>query len=62
MNVYVYTEKTRLNHCMVCEYYRTEPTEPPCNGCKRRKKPMKPCSEIYINDHRYVLAEGGDDE
>ena len=61
MNVYVYTENTRINHCMVCEYYRADPIEPPCNGCKKRKKPLKPCRVVYINDHKYVL-EGGDAE
>lgn len=60
-NVYVYTEKTRLNHCMLCEYYRTKPTETPCNGCKQRVKPLKPCRAVYINDHKYVL-KGGEDE
>lgn len=60
-NVYVYTEKTRLNHCMLCEYYRTEPTEAPCKECRQRVKPLKPCRALYINDHKYVL-EGGEEE
>lgn len=51
----------RFSPCDICEFYFVDPGDDPCGRCQRTRFPKTFAKEVYINDVKYVLAEGDED-